>query len=51
MDRNNHDSWVKAGSRDLFDRAHERARRILQDHAPPVLDEKTIEEIYRIARG
>jgi trimethylamine--corrinoid protein Co-methyltransferase len=51
MDHNNHDGWVKQGSRSLSDRAHERAEQILQDHSPPALDEKTIGEIYRIAAG
>jgi len=51
MDHNNHDVWVKQGSRSLFDRAHERAAQILEQHAPPALDEKAVEEIYRIAQG
>ena len=51
MDRNNHDTWVKGGSKSLFDRAHERAAQILEDHSPPALDEKTAAEIYRIAKG
>jgi trimethylamine--corrinoid protein Co-methyltransferase len=51
MDHNNHDVWVKQGSKSLFDRAHERAAQILKDHAPPAQDEKTVKEIYRIADG
>ena len=51
MDHNNHDGWVKRGSKSLFDRAHERAARILEDHTPPALEEKVIEEIYKIAKG
>jgi trimethylamine--corrinoid protein Co-methyltransferase len=51
LDHNNHDSWVKQGSKSLSDRAHERAEKILQDHVPPALEEKTVEEIYRIAAG
>ena len=51
MDRNNHDGWVKRGRKSLSDRAHERAAQILEQHATPALDEKTVEEIYRIAEG
>jgi trimethylamine--corrinoid protein Co-methyltransferase len=51
MDHNNHDGWVKQGSRNMADRAHERAKQILEEHAPPAVDEKAVREIYRIARG
>jgi trimethylamine--corrinoid protein Co-methyltransferase len=51
MDHNNHDSWVKKGSKSLSDRAHERAGQILEEHSPPALDEKLIEQIYTIAKG
>jgi trimethylamine--corrinoid protein Co-methyltransferase len=51
MDHNNHDGWVKRGSKSLSDRAHERAARILEEHTPPALEEKVTEEIYRIAKG
>jgi trimethylamine--corrinoid protein Co-methyltransferase len=51
MDHNNHDGWVKRGSSSMFDRAHERAAQILEDHAPPALEEKVVEEIYGIAVG
>jgi trimethylamine--corrinoid protein Co-methyltransferase len=51
LDHNNHDSWVKQGSKSLADRAHERAERILADRSPSALEEKVVEEIYRIAKG
>jgi trimethylamine--corrinoid protein Co-methyltransferase len=51
MDHNNHDSWVKQGSRTLFERAHERAQQILKHHRPRPLEAKAVEEIYNIASG
>ncbi len=51
MDRNNYDTWAEQGSRTLFERAHERAEQILQEHAPLPLESKAAQEIYRIARG
>ncbi|UCF97999.1 MAG: trimethylamine methyltransferase family protein [Spirochaetaceae bacterium] len=51
MDHNNHDSWVKQGSRSLFDRAHQKAARILEEHRPRPLEQKVVEEIHRIAAG
>ncbi|MBN2553335.1 MAG: trimethylamine methyltransferase family protein [Spirochaetales bacterium] len=51
MDHNNYDSWAKGGSRSLSDRAHERAGRILEQHSPPALGKKAVDEIYRIAAG
>ena len=51
MDHNNHETWVKQGSKSLFDRAHERAAQILENHSPPALEEKAAAEIYRIAKG
>jgi len=51
MDHNNHDTWVKQGSRSLFDRAHERAAHILEHHTPLPLEAKALEEIYKIARS
>jgi trimethylamine--corrinoid protein Co-methyltransferase len=51
MDHNNRDVWVKQGSKSLFDRAHERAAQILENHSPPALDEKAAAEIHRIAKG
>ena len=51
MDHNNHDTWVKQGSRSLIDRAHERAEQMLRSHEPLPLDAKAVEEIYKIADG
>jgi trimethylamine--corrinoid protein Co-methyltransferase len=51
MDHNNHDTWVKQGSRSLIDRAHERAEQMLRSHEPLPLDAKAAEEIYKIADG
>ena len=51
MDHNNHDTWVKQGSRSLIDRAHERAEQMLRNHEPLPLDAKAVEEIYKIADG
>jgi len=51
LDHNNHDSWVKQGSKSLSDRAHERAAQILQEHSPAALEENVVEEVYRIAAG
>jgi len=51
MDHNNHDAWVKQGSRSLFDRAHEKVEQLLARHESLPLDGKALEEIYRIAEG
>jgi len=32
IDRRRHDAWVKMGSKDMFTRANERARKILAEH-------------------
>jgi len=48
IDRKRYDDWVEAGSKDMFTRANERARRILGEHqVPPLPDEAEalIEEI------
>jgi trimethylamine--corrinoid protein Co-methyltransferase len=34
MDRNRYQRWEKLGSKDLFERAHERARTLLDEHQP-----------------
>jgi trimethylamine--corrinoid protein Co-methyltransferase len=51
MDHNNHDAWVKQGSKSMLGRAHERAAEILQDHQPSPLEDELLAEIYSIAEG
>lgn len=41
IDRNRHDRWVKLGRKEMFTRANERAREILEKHAVPPLSEET----------
>jgi trimethylamine--corrinoid protein Co-methyltransferase len=40
IDRSRHDSWEKAGSKDMYVRANERARKLLAEHQVPPLPEK-----------
>jgi trimethylamine--corrinoid protein Co-methyltransferase len=40
IDRNRYDRWVKLGSKDMFARANERAREILEKHEAPPLPEE-----------
>lgn len=39
-DRERYDEWVKKGSQDMFTRANERARQILEEHQVPPLPEE-----------
>jgi trimethylamine--corrinoid protein Co-methyltransferase len=39
IDRSRYDTWEKAGSKDMFGRANQRARKILSDHQVPPLPE------------
>ncbi|MDY7039416.1 MAG: trimethylamine methyltransferase family protein [Chloroflexota bacterium] len=40
IDRNRYDRWIKLGSKDMFTRANERAREILEKHEVPSLPEE-----------
>jgi trimethylamine--corrinoid protein Co-methyltransferase len=40
IDRNRYDLWVERGSKDMFVRANERARKILEEHETPPLPEE-----------
>ena len=40
ISRQRYDSWVEAGSRDMFVRANERARKILDEHEVPSLSDE-----------
>ncbi len=40
IDRRRYGNWTKRGSKDMFTRANERAREILEEHEPPPLSEK-----------
>jgi trimethylamine--corrinoid protein Co-methyltransferase len=40
-DRSSPDDWAKAGSRDMWDRARERARQVLASHLPVHIDPET----------
>jgi trimethylamine--corrinoid protein Co-methyltransferase len=56
IDRSRYDEWVKQGSKDMFTRANERAREILEEHQAPPLSEEAevvIEEVMaeRAAAG
>jgi trimethylamine--corrinoid protein Co-methyltransferase len=39
IDRQRYDTWVGGGSKDMFTRANERARKILEEHEVPALPE------------
>jgi trimethylamine--corrinoid protein Co-methyltransferase len=41
IDRKRYDVWEKAGSKDMFTRANERARKILAEHQTPPLSAET----------
>lgn len=41
IDRNRYDRWVKLGRKEIFTRANERAREILEKHAVPPLSQET----------
>lgn len=45
IDRRRHDAWEKAGSKDMFMRANERARKILVEHQPASLPQDG-EEVF-----
>jgi trimethylamine--corrinoid protein Co-methyltransferase len=40
IDRSRYDQWVKRGSEDMFTRANERARKILEEHEVAPLSEE-----------
>jgi len=40
IDRNRYDRWVERGRKDMFTRANERARKILEEHQVPPLPEE-----------
>ncbi|MBU0704174.1 MAG: trimethylamine methyltransferase family protein [Chloroflexi bacterium] len=41
IDRSRYDRWVERGRKDMFTRANERARKILEEHKVPPLSEET----------
>jgi len=50
FDTQSYDSWVKAGSKDIRERAREEVRKILREHQPPPLDkdlDKRLEEYVK----
>jgi trimethylamine--corrinoid protein Co-methyltransferase len=50
LDTQSYESWAKAGSKDLRDKAREEVKRILQEHRPPQLDKalgKELEEYVK----
>jgi trimethylamine--corrinoid protein Co-methyltransferase len=40
LDTQSYESWAKAGSRDLRDKAREEVKKILQEHQPPTMDKE-----------
>jgi trimethylamine--corrinoid protein Co-methyltransferase len=50
IDRSRRDDWKSKGARDLYGRATEEARRILETHKPPRLPETAVAEIQGIIR-
>jgi trimethylamine--corrinoid protein Co-methyltransferase len=45
IDRADYESWKNQGSRDMFTRANERAREILEEHEVPPLPEEA-EDVF-----
>jgi trimethylamine--corrinoid protein Co-methyltransferase len=50
IDRSRRDDWNRKGARDLYGRATEEARRILETHKPPKLPDSVAAEIQGIIR-
>jgi trimethylamine--corrinoid protein Co-methyltransferase len=50
IDRTRRDDWKNKGALDLYQRATEEARRILETHEPPRLPESVVSEIQGIIR-
>ena len=48
IDRNMFEAWEKLGSKDMFARANEEAKRILENHKPVPLPEAAAKEIKSI---
>ena len=48
IDRSRYDRWVETGRKDMFTRANERARKILEEHKVPPLSEGTEEMIAEV---
>jgi len=49
-DRNPRGAWEKEGSRDIVERARERARQILAEHHPRHLGEDVEKELAKIVK-
>jgi trimethylamine--corrinoid protein Co-methyltransferase len=45
LDTQSYDSWVKAGAKELRDKAREEVRKILREHHPPILDKDTEKQL------
>ena len=50
MDRNRMDQWVASGSKDLVDRAREKAKKILKEHQPEPIPPDIQREIDKILK-
>jgi trimethylamine--corrinoid protein Co-methyltransferase len=50
IDRMRYDNWVAKGSKDMAERANERARKILMEHEPPPLPEAAEETIQAVLK-
>ncbi len=50
IDRKNRDTWIKNGSRDMSDRAMEKAKWILANHTPTPLPDSAKEALRNIVR-
>ncbi len=48
IDRQRYDAWLEAGSKDMFTRANEQARKILEEHEVPALPEKAEAAILEV---
>lgn len=50
IDRSRRERWESAGGKDLYEKANEKARWILENHQPEPLPESTLEEIRAIVQ-
>lgn len=48
IDRQRYDEWVESGSKDMFTRANERARKVLEEHEVPPLPQEAEDTIREI---
>ncbi len=51
LDHNNYDTWLKEGSKNLAEKAHQRAREIISSHTPEPFDGAVARDIEKILKA